>query len=551
MIPLTLLTALFRIRVENHLNATPLTTDPPEIAAPDRYRSALDFLFGRLNYERVPDRARTLDDFHLARMEALLERLGNPQLQIPTIHVAGSKGKGSTATMIAGILRAAGCRVGLFTSPHLFRYEERFLVDGACPSPEGMADLIERIRPVAEEMDVAFQDGTQPMPGGGPTFFELTTALGWLHFLASEVDVAVVEVGLGGRLDATNVCAPLVSVITSISRDHTRLLGETVEEIAAEKAGIIKPGVPVVSGVTAPGPAEVIERIARQRTAPLYRLAGETGGQGGEGKRASDSSSSTLIPQPSSLSPHPSVLDRTVNSNSAGNTVTFGVHLDPPGSPPFSEPPRYRVDVETPVGSLYELELAMPGEHQARNAAVAVMACQLLSKRVREDRSCLNDHSLPPDRSGLPDITESMYRTGLASARCPLRVEVVARDPLTVVDTAHNPASIEALCRTLRDVAGRKRWAVFASSRDKETAALLKIVGRHFDEVILTRYSNNPRALTGEELEKIARDVLEVPWRFIEPPAAALACVRESAADDDLVCVTGSFFLAAEVRPLP
>lgn len=453
----------------------PCLETSPAPSSNARYRTALEFLYGRLNYERAPDAARTLQDFKLTRMEDLLAGLGNPQLTLPTVHIAGSKGKGSTASMIARIAEAAGYRVGLFTSPHVARFEERFTVNGACPTEEEVAALLERLLPITELMD-------RRSSGTGPTFFELATAMGWLHFADQHVDLAVVEVGLGGRLDSTNVCSPLVTAITSISRDHMRLLGEDLESIAREKAGIIKPGVPVVSGVVQPGPAGIIQGMAQQHAAPLYRL---------------------------------------------GHEIRHTPHS--PGPAPYAVPPCYSVDYQGLGADWKGIPLGMPGEHQTRNATLAVAVAQLVQQR---------GFSIPLEA----------IRDGLQRTRCPLRVEVVSRSPLTIVDAAHNPASITALCESLQDVSARRRTAIFATSRDKETAVLLEILKGHFDEILLTRYLNNPRALDLREVEEIAARVLPGRFRILGSPQEALAEARRNADPADLVCVTGSFFLAAEAR---
>jgi dihydrofolate synthase/folylpolyglutamate synthase len=227
------------------------------------YDDALAFWYGRVNFER---RVPQPGDLKLDRMRALLHRLGDPHEKLRTVHVAGSKGKGSTCAMLASVLRHAGYRTGLFTSPHLTDVRERIEIDGALIGPDELAALMAEIKPAVEELESA---------GEPPTFFEVGTALGFLHFLRQKCDIAVIEVGLGGRFDSTNVLTPMVSVITSISLDHTQMLGETVEQIAFEKAGIIKPGVPVVSGVIEPGPREVIEQIAAERGAPLMQLGVE------------------------------------------------------------------------------------------------------------------------------------------------------------------------------------------------------------------------------------------------------------------------------------
>lgn len=224
------------------------------------YDEALAFWYGRVNFERKSPQP---GDLKLDRMRALLHELGDPHEKLRTIHVAGSKGKGSTCAMLASILQHAGYRTGLFTSPHLCDVRERIQVNCELIHRDQLAELMETIKPAVDRLETH---------GEAPTFFEVGTAIGLLHFLRQECDFAIIEVGLGGRFDSTNVLTPLVSVITSISLDHTQMLGETVEEIAFEKAGIIKPGVPVVSGVTDTGPRDVIARIARDRGAPLIQL---------------------------------------------------------------------------------------------------------------------------------------------------------------------------------------------------------------------------------------------------------------------------------------
>src|SRR5205823_3969464 len=226
------------------------------------HADALDFWYGLTNYEQRTPQAT---DLKLDRMRSLLAQCGNPQERLRIVHVAGSKGKGSTAAMLAAVLRRAGYRTGLFTSPHLSRVEERVQVGGVPVSPDELAALVNDVRPAVLRL--------QGRRGrGGVTFFELATVLGFLHFVRRRVDAAVVEVGLGGRFDSTNVCRPVASLITSISFDHTQQLGNRLASIAMEKAGIVKPGRPVVSGATGPEARRVIERICRERHAPLRQL---------------------------------------------------------------------------------------------------------------------------------------------------------------------------------------------------------------------------------------------------------------------------------------
>ncbi len=216
---------------------------------PLSYLESLEFLYG-LQQHGIK--------LELETIQALLSRLGRPQERYQTLHVAGTNGKGSTAAMVAAMLRAAGWRVGLYTSPHLVDLRERICVNGVQIAEHAVAELTERLRDVQSSLR--------------PTFFEFTTAMALQHFSDTAVDVAVVEVGMGGRFDATNVIVPLVSAITNVALDHQQYLGTTVGAIAFEKAGIIKPGVPVVTGRLCPEAAEVVERAAGERMAPVYRL---------------------------------------------------------------------------------------------------------------------------------------------------------------------------------------------------------------------------------------------------------------------------------------
>ena len=225
------------------------------------YTAALDYLYGFVNYEKKMADAYTPDKMDPSRPGRLLTLLGSPHTQFPAIHIAGSKGKGSVAAMSAFCLRAAGLKVGLYTSPHLQEFRERIRIltpadpDGRI-SQSQFASLTEKLQQVVPQV-------------AGITWFELVTALAFMHFAAQKVDIAVVEVGLGGRLDATNVLTPLVSVITSLSLDHTELLGNSLAAIAGEKGGIIKPAVPVVIAPQAPEALERLAQIAQTQSAPL------------------------------------------------------------------------------------------------------------------------------------------------------------------------------------------------------------------------------------------------------------------------------------------
>jgi dihydrofolate synthase/folylpolyglutamate synthase len=458
------------------------------------YQQAIDYLFGRIDYERAATVPYTRYEYRLDRMRELLWRLDQPQQAFPIVHVAGTKGKGSTAAMIAGILTAAGYRTGLYSSPHLDRIEERVAIDGQPCSAEELVELIEIVRRAVDVMDERASD-----IHGRPTYFEVTTAMALVHFARRHVDAAVVEVGMGGRLDSTNVCLPLVSVITTISFDHMKQLGNTLTAIAGEKAGIIKPGVPVVSGVTDQEPRAVIAATAASRRAPLFQLA---------------------------------------------------EHFEAAYRPPRgvqSHEVRGRMDFVPKIADLAparrDIELGLLGRHQASNAAVAIAAVSQL---------CARGWTVP-DRA---------VREALAKVRWPARVELVARRPTVIVDAAHNVASIRSLLATLDEsFAARRRWLIFATTQEKPVREMLALLLPRFDGAVLTRYLNNPRYVPVDELAAIAveaatssncrNDSPPSDWlHTAESPDNAWKLVARHASADDLICVTGSFFLAAEIRQI-
>src|SRR5215217_9573362 len=222
----------------------------------NQYNKTLDYLYSFVDYslKHISELAKA--EFNLERMFALMEELGNPQAKYPIIHVAGTKGKGSVAAFCASGLKAAGYKTGLYTSPHLWDYVERIQINGKPILHEQLIELVEELKPAVAKIAKL-------------TTFEITTALGFLAFAKNDVNAAVVEVGLGGRLDATNIVLPKVSVITSLSYDHMAVLGNTLTEIAGEKAGIIKRGVPVVSAPQTEEAFQVLERIAEEKGCPF------------------------------------------------------------------------------------------------------------------------------------------------------------------------------------------------------------------------------------------------------------------------------------------
>lgn len=446
------------------------------------YEQAVEFLLGRINYERAPAGSYSVGDFKLERVKRLLGLLDDPQDRIPAVHIAGTKGKGSTAAMIAEMLDAAGYRVGLFTSPHISAFEERMTAGGVRPEPQTLVELVNRlVDPIARLDQTA---------GMSPTFFEVTTAMAWLYFAERQTQLAVLEVGLGGRLDATNVCRPEVAVITNISRDHTSLLGSTLARIAGEKAGIVKPGIPVVSGVMNERPRRVVASVCRDKQAMLFQLGREV---------------------------------RHVYRTACE-----------PGQ--FADVLRHAfsgyVGIETPWRQWADVPLPLAGAHQAANAALATAAVDVLSQRGW-------------------NIPHAAVHAGMARVQCPLRIEVLCERPTVVVDAAHNGASMAALLATLKQTfSPRRRLLVFAATRDKDIAALLRLAMPEFDTVVLTQYQSNPRAMPVEQLQRIARKIAGRRLHIAPNPTVAWKLAGRHADVDDLICVAGSFFLAAEMRQL-
>jgi dihydrofolate synthase / folylpolyglutamate synthase len=432
-------------------------------------------------------------------MRQLLRRLGQPDVGMKIVHVAGTKGKGSTSAMIAAMLAAAGYRTGVFSSPHLERIEERFTVDALPCNADELVALVDRIRPIVEAMDAESRaDGD---PAGGPTYFDVTTAIALLHFVERQVDAAVLEVGLGGRLDSTNVCLPVVSVITSISFDHTKQLGNTLAAIAREKAGIVKPGVPVVCGVLQPEPQTVIAEIAREHGCRLIQLENDF-----EYQYAHRDDFGL-----------PSVQSAIRNPKSAIGTVDFD----------------YRVPGQE--FSLHDAPLAMRGPHQAANAAVALAVIS----ELKHQGWCIS--------------TDAM-RTGLSRAALAGRVEVFHGEPTVVLDSAHNPASARALISALEEMpAPSRRTIVLSISHDKDVRAIARELAPHFDRFVLTQYQDNPRAVSPQQLAQIVSENLAgVSAQIcVSPrPREAWQFVRETAIPHECVCITGSFYLVAEMRRL-
>ncbi len=442
---------------------------------PSLYQQALDYIYSFIDYETM-HLPRSAINYDLRRMEELLTRLGNPHLKVKSVHIAGTKGKGSTAAMIASVLSASGYKTALFTSPHLIDLRERFRINGELISEAAIVNLVDRLKPEVEAVN-------SKATYGKLTTFELLTALGFLYFAQEKVDFQVVEVGLGGRLDATNVIEPEVCVITSINLDHTDVLGNTMAEIAAQKAGIIKPGVVVVSSPQPEEVARVIEERCLSCNAKLVRVGKDVTWQG-------------------------------LGFEADGQLLVVNGMLDS-----------------------YRLSIPLLGHYQLENAAVAIAALEVLVG------------------NGL-DISRDSITRGLSQVSWPGRFQILGRNPIIVVDGAHNPASARELKQSVeyyfKGQAGCKEGGkpfdhailVIGASCDKDIAGIVSGLYPIFDSVIVTR-SRHTRALATEIIVAEFRKH-GVEARSVEAVNGALSLALTMAGERDFICVTGSLFVVGE-----
>ena len=440
------------------------------------YQESLDYLYSFVDYSLERSYRYSAEVFDLARMRELLRRLGDPQFDYPTVHIAGTKGKGSVSSLIASSLFAAGHRTGLYTSPHLVRFTERIRIDGEeIPEPD-LAALVEEMKPHVAEVP-------------GLTTFELVTAVGFLHFARRAVDVAVIEVGLGGRLDATNVLTPRVCVVTSLSYDHTHLLGERLSEIAAEKAGIIKPGVPVVLAPQQREAELVVSRVAAELGAPLLQVGRDW-----------------------LYAPGGHDLDhQSLYIWSAAEQPLMDAFVESAGGEEWA-PPRF--------------EIPLLGYHQVVNAAVAYAVLHVLRQ------------------AGL-HLTEDAIRRGFAAVRWPGRFQVLSADPAVVIDSAHNRDSALKLRLALDDYfPGAPVTLIFGASADKDIAGMLAELLPRVSRLILTQ-AVHPRAAEPEDMARLARGHGARAETMV-PVEAALRRALERARPGEVIVSAGSLFVAGE-----
>jgi len=425
------------------------------------YTETLDYLFSRLPmYSRI-GAAAYKEDLH--NTVALLEAIGNPHQQFKCIHIAGTNGKGSVSHMLASVLQQAGYKTGLYTSPHLHDFRERIRLNGAMIPQAKLISFTEKMQPFIERID--------------PSFFELTVAMAFEYFAEEQVDIAVIETGLGGRLDSTNVIQPELSVITNIGWDHMNLLGDTLEKIAFEKAGIIKKNIPVVIGEKIP------------ETEPVF-LA----------KAASTHAPITWSGTNFHVTHHRMENDRLmceVKKIKSGETFFYSMDLT--------------------------------GIYQLKNLLTVLESVEIL-------------------RTKQYNISESALRSGLEGVKSLTgfrgRWEVLQKDPMIVLDVAHNTHGMEQVLEQLRNTAYRKLHIVMGMVNDKNIGGVLQLLptnaSYHFTQATI------PRALPADELKKQA-ETFGLQGDVQSNVNDAIEAALSSAEKEDLILVTGSIFLVGEV----
>ena len=429
------------------------------------YRQAEDYILSFTDYEKIPGIAYTSANYDLRRMEKLLLPLGNPHLGTKTVHIAGTKGKGSTAAMISQVLITAGYNTGLFTSPHLHTLRERVRTSGAMIPEADFAALVAKLKPIVEKVN-------KEAAYGELTTFEILTAVVFAYFKNRRVDFQVLEVGLGGRLDATNVAKADVCVITSLSLDHTEILGNTLAKIATEKAGIIKPGCIVVSSPQVNEAAKVIRQVCQQQEARLIQVGEDVTWR----KTGGDLQ-----------------LQNLVVKGKAGN---------------------------------YDLAVPLLGDHQLENAATALAALEALAFL------------------GAKISARDIVR-GFSQLSWPGRLQILSREPMLVVDGAHNAYSMSKLVKAIKKLFHfNKCFVIFGTSCDKDILGMAKEL-KSFTDNIITASSSHPRAASSST---VAREFakLDIKVDIIENVSTALSKALAVAQKTDLILVTGSLFVVAE-----
>lgn len=443
-----------------------------------KYQEALDYLYTFIDYSMTRNMRYTEDKFNLDRMHKFMELFDNPHKKYPVIHVAGTKGKGSTSALIAHALYEQGYKVGFYTSPHLHDFCERIQVDFIPMKHEEMVAIVDDMRskiPLVAEI----------------TTFELMTAMAFKYFMNKHVDYAVIEVGLGGRLDATNVVSPLVSVITSLSLDHINVLGDTLAKIAYEKGGIIKNNKPVVVAPQKDEATLVLKKIAEERNSPLFQV----GKDYLYAQAAKSLSGQNFFVWPKE------------------DQIAVNAFIESAGREDW-EPTKFHIP--------------LLGFHQVQNAATAFTALAVLRQ------------------NGLK-ISNDSIRKGFANVVWPGRFEVLNRRPFIVIDSAHNRESALRLRNAIDDYfPGIPVVLVFGASEDKDIDGMLVELLQRV-KIVITTKSIHPRAISPDDLVVKVNQmgVRAIPMQSLEE---AFDQALKLAGKENLILVAGSIFVAGGMR---
>jgi dihydrofolate synthase/folylpolyglutamate synthase len=393
----------------------------------------------------------------LKNVSKILKFLGNPQGKWPAIHIAGTNGKGSTAAFIYSILRETGLKVGLYTSPHLVDFSERIQINGKPISWNTIVEFTERLKTRIDRHHA--------------TFFEATSAIAFQYFAEKQVDIAVIETGLGGRLDATNLVHPKVTVITPIGYDHQQYLGENLTSIAAEKAGIIKESIPCVTNNTDSEIIKILHESCSSKKAPFYLI-------------------------------NPSQVIKTKEM-----TIKKSVF-----------------NLNMPDFSYENLEIQMSGEHQLENAALAISAVHILKE---------------------PLVSERMIRAGIKKTKWPGRMQIVKKNPLVILDVAHNPEGFLHVIKFIRKkLPGKRISAIVGLAKDKDFQTIADILSRNVSRLgIVTDFSD--RALAAQTLVEAVNGKIK-KLELFETVSSAYDNYLSSANSDDIILIIGSHYLVGD-----
>jgi len=434
------------------------------------YKQAIRYLFERTDYEKEEHLGYNVTTFNLNKMRKLLSLLGNPHKKIHTVHIGGTKGKGSTATMLARMLEANDYDVGLYTSPHVVHLHERIAVNSEMIKDREMLGLLNRVYAPVEKI-------SKNTP---PTFFEIMTALAFMHFVDANVDIGVIETGLGGRLDSTNVIKPKVVGITSLSIDHQHQLGQTIDKIAREKAGIFKRGVPIITVQQEDEAMRVLKSHAIAVKAPL---------------------------------------------SVTGTDIDFSQRFETSRE----HGPHTRICLTTPTSKFEHLRVPLHGKHQAINCGLALAML---------DKLKASGYKIDSEKA-----TKGLHSVSLAG-----RMEMICDDPRIMIDAAHNAASIHALIHAIgQNIPYDSMVVIFGCNSDKDVKGMLHKLQYGADKVVFTR-SNSAKAMSPEDLTDMYTEMCGKMCQTASSLGEALRLAKNAVSKEDLICITGSFYLIGQAK---